>query len=271
MTASELVKMLRENPRMLAAHAAKRLGLVPATAEPSPLSNVEYNRSLWDRYSARWTKQTATLDDPSVVADRESNLRTLGDEWGRAADVDKIVEEYIYPYIDQNSVVAEIGVGGGRIAAKVADRCGALQCFDISPNMMERAKTHLAGRHNVNFTLLQKPELPSEATGTLDFVYSFDVFVHLDVHTMWRYFREFERVLKKNGHAFVHTANLRAPGGWERFSKQERFAVEGHYFITPDTVEVLAERAGLKIVKNSNVDSANYYFNRDYLAVLQKP
>jgi len=36
----------------------------------------------------RWTKQTATKD-------RESCLQALGDEWGRAADVVKIVEEYI--------------------------------------------------------------------------------------------------------------------------------------------------------------------------------
>jgi SAM-dependent methyltransferase len=268
MTASQLVKMLRDNPRRFAGHAARKLGLVRAQQGPSPLSNVEYNRSLWDRYSERWTKQTATIDNPEVV-DREAYLRTLGDEWGRTADVERIIVDYVLPYIDQSSVVAEIGVGGGRIAGKVAGKCRRLRCFDISPNMLQRAKAHLAEQTNVSFTLLERAELPSEAE-SFDFVYSFDVFVHLDVHTMWKYFREFRRALKTGGHAFVHTTNLRAPGGWERFSGQERFSVEGHYFVTPDVVAVLAERAGLTVVKTSSVDPDNFYFNRDHLVVMRK-
>ena len=271
MTALQLVKLLRDNPRRFAGHAARKLGLVRTPQGPSPLSNVEYNRSLWDRYSERWTKQTAVIDNPAVVnQDRETYLRALGDEWGRTADVERIVADYIFPYIDQNSAVAEIGVGGGRIAERVAGRCRRLQCFDISPNMLERARAHLVQRTNISFGLLERPELPAEATASFDFVYSFDVFVHLDVHTMWKYFREFHRVLKPSGHVFVHTTNLRAPGGWDRFSRQERFSVEGHYFVTPDVVALLAERAGLTTVKTSSVDPDNFYFNRDHLVVMRK-
>ncbi len=270
MTASELVKLLRDNPRLLAGHAARKLGLLRSEQGPSPLANVEYNRSIWDQYSARWTKQTATLDDPAVVGDRESYLSVLGDEWGRVADVERVVDEYIFPYVTESSTVAEIGVGGGRIAAKVARKCRRLQCYDISPNMLQRAKEHLSEHSNVSFQLLERAGLPPEVTSSFDFVYSFDVFVHLDVHTMWKYFRDFGRVLKPGGHVFVHTTNLRAPGGWERFSGQDRFTVEGHYFITPDVVSLLAERAGLTAVKSSSIDPSNYYYNRDYLVVMRK-
>ena len=262
MSPSKAIKLLRDNPKLLVAGAARKLALVLAKAGPSPLSNFEYNKSIWDAYSARWTKQTATKD-------RESCLQALGDEWGRAADVVKIVEEYIYPYVDANSVVAEIGVGGGRIAAKVAPKCQRLQCYDISANMLERAKVYLAGRPNVTFTLLDRPQL-NAASQTFDFVYSFDVFVHLDLHMMWKYFRDFERVLKPGGHAFVHTTNLKAPGGWEHFAQQDHYTVEGHYPVVPETVALLAERCGLKIVKSSSVDPRNYYLNRDYLAILKK-
>src|SRR5262245_36660948 len=143
MTTLQLVRLLRDNPRLFASHAARKLGLAKG---PSPLSNVEYNRYLWDGYSDLWTKQTAP-----VATDRESYPEALGDEWGRVADVDKVVEEYVFPYIDERSAVAEIGVGGGRIAARVASKCGHLHCYDISPKMLERAKDYLVGRSNVSF------------------------------------------------------------------------------------------------------------------------
>ena len=57
---------------------------------------------------------------------------------------------------------------------------------------------------------------------------------------------------------------------WERFSAQESYSVEGHYFVTPELVHVLAERSGLRPIKRSCVDPANFYFNRDYLVVLEK-
>lgn len=80
-----------------------------------------------------------------------------------------------------------------------------------------------------------------------------------------------ERVLRPGGKAFVHTTNLTAAGGWERFASQEGFSMRGHYFLTPDTIRTLAEHAGLALVKESTPDPGNFYLNRDYLAVLEKP
>jgi len=36
------------------------------------------------------------------------------------------------------SVVAEIGVGGGRIARKMVDKVKSLTCFDISTEMLKK-------------------------------------------------------------------------------------------------------------------------------------
>jgi hypothetical protein len=60
--------------------------------------------------------------------------------------------------------------------------------------------------------------------------YSFDVMVHIDLHTIWKYLLEIRRVLKdETGRAFISTANLEAPGGWERFTKQKEYSVGGFY------------------------------------------
>lgn len=41
------------------------------------------------------------------------DLCELGDEWAPRKHTQAIIHEFIHPYIDKTSVVAEIGVGGG--------------------------------------------------------------------------------------------------------------------------------------------------------------
>lgn len=238
---------------------------------PSKLSNVEYNRALWDRYAKEWSKTWVDLENPDIgEKERDSYVKHLGDEWGRTSHVERIVAEYIYPYITPESVVAEIGSGGGRIASRVVERAKELYCLDISSEMLKRTHAALSRYDHVRYALLKGPRLPEELGETLDFIYSFDVFVHLDLHTIWKYFKEIRRCLKSGGRAFVHTTNLKAPGGWERFAGQEKYSVAGHYYISPEIVEILADRSGLRIIKMSNIDPSNVYLNRDYLVMLEK-
>jgi SAM-dependent methyltransferase len=238
---------------------------------PSRWRNLDYNRAFWDRYARVWDKKRVYIENPNIGDDqRSSYLASLGDEWGRRSEVTKIVEEYIYPYVTHDSVVAEIGVGGGRIASQVAGRVKEFYALDISKEMLRKAKIALANYPAVRFVLLRKPVLPDTLIERCDFVYSFDVFVHLDLHTMWRYFVQIHRVLRVGGYAFLHTANLKAPDGWERFSSQDEYTVDGHYFISPEIVEILAQHCSLRIVKASTPDPTNFYYNRDYLVILEK-
>src|SRR5215510_10990013 len=113
---------------------ARRLRTVVGMAPPAPTSNVEYNRKLWDGYAKSWSKSTVEIENPDVTKEgADSYLRYIGDEWGRVADVEQIVGEFIAPFVTGTSVVAEIGSGGGRVAAKVAPTVGKLHCLDISP------------------------------------------------------------------------------------------------------------------------------------------
>ncbi|HEY9712158.1 MAG TPA: class I SAM-dependent methyltransferase [Chroococcales cyanobacterium] len=241
------------------------------TPEPAKLSNLEYNKKIWDGYAKWWTKEGVNLEDKSVsAADKDEYLKYLGDEWGVAKDVDQIVEQYIYPYISPQMVAGEIGTGGGRVAAKVVDRVQTFYCFDISVEMLNKCQEALAGHDNVKYVLLEDCRFGSDLNNKFGFVYAFDVFVHLDLHNMWKYLKGYNKILKEGGHAFVHTANLKAPGGWERFAAQEAYAVEGHYFMCPEMIEILAQKAGFEVVKTSTPEPSNFYLNRDYLAVLKK-
>jgi SAM-dependent methyltransferase len=236
---------------------------------PDPTDHVGYNRTSWDGYAARWSSRGFRRS----LAERGTHLdegSVLGDEWSLAdAEVERIVAEWIEPFVTPDSAVAEIGVGGGRVARLVAGEVARLECFDLSEGMLEHARRTLADHRNVGFHLVEGPKLPDELTRSLDFVYSFDVFVHLDLHTQWKYIQEIGRVLKPGGRAFLHTANLTAPGGWQRFAAQDHYTLDGHYFVTPEVVKTLVGHSGLRMIRESDPREAAGILGRDYLFVLE--
>ena len=81
---------------------------------------------------------------------------------------------------------------------------------------------------------------------------------------------QIHRALQIGGRAFIHTTNLKAPGGWEHFSSQAEFRVESHYAVSPEIIEILAEHSGLSITRTSTPDPSNFYLNRDYLVIVEK-
>jgi ubiquinone/menaquinone biosynthesis C-methylase UbiE len=227
---------------------------------------VSYNRRLWNRYAADW-------DDPVMRSrrwDREyDSLNILGEEWGTPAEVTEIVAEYIHPFVSLESVVGEIGCGGGRVAREVADHVRELHCFDVAPNMLRLAREALRDRgDNVRFGLVDGTTLPVGAQA-FDFLYAFDVFVHLDLHTQWKYIHEIARTLKPAGKAFIHTANLATDRGWTKFSQQDQYEVTGFYFVTPEVIRTLISRAGMRVVKESTPGEHNCYVDQDLLVVME--
>jgi SAM-dependent methyltransferase len=239
------------------------------------LGNVQGNRRLWDSYADAWRKDEAYLDIDLSAEDasawREQHVRLVGDEWGTPDDVDQVLEDFVFPYVREDMTVAEIGIGGGRIASRVAPRVAELWGFDLSKNMLRRAREALAPYANVRLVLLKDASLPPSVERRFGFAYAFDVFPHVDVHVQYRYLRQLHDLLEPGGHVLVHTANLRAPAGWERFASQPAPSIRGFFFVTPETVDLLAERAGFVVERRSEVDPSNFYYRRDYVALLRKP
>ena len=238
---------------------------------PDPTDHVGYNRTSWDGYASRWRSRGFRRNLASEGVDVRE-LQVLGQEWtATERGLQRVIEKWILPWVDSNSDIAEIGVGGGRIALLVSDRVRHFRGYDISAMMLAHAQRALAGKPNVDLVLLKTPSLPAELTGRLDFVYSFDVFVHLDLHTQWKYIQEIARVLKPGGRAFLHTANLTAPAGWERFASQDHYTLDGHYFVTPEVVRTLVSHTPLRIIEESTPEAGDSVLERDYLILLERP
>ncbi len=238
---------------------------------PSNYLNFEYNKKLWDGYAKGWNKKKVHVENDTIKDEEKENyLNYLGDEWGRVTDLERIISEYIYPYITKESVVGEIGVGGARIASKVVYSVKEFYAFDISSEMLKKARSVLGSGPNVHYVQLRDSKFSNSLKDKFDFIYSFDVFVHLDLHTIKKYFYEISVILQKGGKAFIHTSNLKAPGGWKKFSSQDSYSIEGHYFISPEIIDIISEHSNLKIIKKSSINPNNFYLNRDYLFILEK-
>lgn len=63
------------------------------------------------------------------------------------------------------------------------------------------------------------PNELKEQLGLIDFAYSFDVFVHVDIHTLSRTLMQVHKLLKSGGMMMLSVANLCSETGYERFSK----------------------------------------------------
>ena len=57
---------------------------------------------------------------------------------------------------------------------------------------------------------VESPDLPSEVIshGTYDFIYSFDVFVHVDIHTLYHTLLNLKQVMSDKTLLFMSVANL---------------------------------------------------------------
>ena len=80
------------------------------------------------------------------------------------------------------------------------------------------------------------PDQLIQYKGKIDFCYSFDVMVHVDIHTLYRVLKQVRMLLKPGGLMMLSVANLCSESGFDRFSKQSNYKVAGFYFMSPDII-----------------------------------
>ena len=100
---------------------------------------------------------------------------------------------------EQTRTAVEIGCGMGRICRALADRFERVIGFDISPEMLERAR-ELVSDERVEFRHTDGASLPGIADSSVDLVLTFTVFQHIpDTAVIDSYVREAGRVLAPGG------------------------------------------------------------------------
>ena len=107
------------------------------------------------------------------------------------------------PNVPEGADVLEIGPGAGRWTAELQGRARQLIGIDISEEAIRLCRERFGGMPNVDFRLGNGSDLAGVASGSIDAVWSFDVFVHVNRAEFKAYAAEIARVLRQGGKGVI--------------------------------------------------------------------
>lgn len=170
-----LTESLRVTERIMQ-KLEKRLGLPGShTVEENAL---KWNHYRWNRGESEWT--------PS-------------EQWKQS-----VLEHVMAKNIPPGHVVLEIGPGFGRWTRKLIELSRHLIAVDVSEKCIEHCKNLFADKENVEFHVNDGRSLDFVTDDAVDYIWSFDVFVHIERADIAHYLDEFRRILKGEGLVIIH-------------------------------------------------------------------
>ena len=128
--------------------------------------------------------------------------------WSGGPEQLALMEGQLQARVEPDHDVIEIGCGPGRITRALSERARSVRAFDVSEEMIARARELNAHLENVEFILGDGVSLRPVATDSADVVHSDLVFQHIpDPEITLGYVREMGRVLRSGGFAMFQFSN----------------------------------------------------------------
>lgn len=227
-------------------------------------------------HTIEWNKRWAK--DLNRFTSRKKTRGYFGDQWGdpdvtglrrllhwirlivlhRAgpANLSDVVKYYIEPYVTPQSVVLEIGPGGGRwtkylLAAK------EIIVVELNPEffpyLQERFKDHLS---KFRFYHTSGYELDGVEADSVDFIFTFVTFVHIEPDGIYSYLGHIKRVLKPGAIAIIQYADK---------TKRRARMNRGFSNMNPGKMEAFVSQYGFRLL-----DHNTRLLGHSSIAVIQK-
>lgn len=155
------------------------------------MPSVEENKSLWDG-TYDWSE--------------------AGDEWSATwGGPDQQWYFSILPRIHEFvpvETILEIAPGFGRWTQFLKGLCGRLVVVDMAESCIEGCRRRFASETHIEYHVNDGRSLEMVADASVDFAFSFDSLVHVELEVLEGYLRQLVRKLKPDGVAFLHHSNL---------------------------------------------------------------
>lgn len=159
-------------------------------------NSVENNRQLWDKdyqwpdNGDEWNGQAAYCGQPY-------------DAWKKA-----LVGHFLTPQLKSDATLLEIGPGHGRWSEFIVNHCAELYLADLSPSCLDYCRG-LFGDRGFVYVPTDGHSLTGVPSAVVDFVWSYDCFVHIGPEDTAGYLADIRRVLKPGAQAVIHHAGRR--------------------------------------------------------------
>jgi SAM-dependent methyltransferase len=130
-----------------------------------------------------------------------------------------LIQQYIRPNVTPQSLVLEIGPGGGRFTRYLLD-AREIILVDIVPDFFEYIKQRFPQQASkMRFYEPKNHELEGIESNSVDYVMTFDAFVHIEPEGIREYLQHIARVLKPGSIAVIHYGDITKKAAEEK----ERF------------------------------------------------
>lgn len=136
----------------------------------------------------------------------EHDWSRLGEEWTPDPVWKQEILKYsLVPHLERGRDVLEIGPGAGRWTAELlAYAPTRLIGVDLSENCVTLCRERFADVPAAEFHVNDGRSLAVVDDASIDFVWSFDVFVHMELDTIRQYLAELARVMRPGARAVLH-------------------------------------------------------------------
>jgi ubiquinone/menaquinone biosynthesis C-methylase UbiE len=161
------------------------------------MPSVEWNRDVWgsehtwDSDGDEWSNMAAHCGQPYP-------------QWKAA-----LVETFLLPELSASKDVLEVAPGHGRWSSSMVGAVRSLTLVDLSQSCIDACRERFADASNVTYIVNDGTSLSGVADESIDFIWSFDSFVHMESDVIASYLREFARVLRPGGRIVIHHADKR--------------------------------------------------------------
>lgn len=171
--------------------------------------------------------------------------------------------------------VLDFGCGAGRLSQALAEHADQVVGLDVSPPMLDTARTLDRSDGRCLFLLGEDPDLRAFPDGSFDLVLTERVLQHLPRPVLENYVAEFVRVLRPGGVAFLHLPTrplwtLRGtvwrfvPGSVVRWAQRALLRYPAPMRMTgvpEDRLAALVAAAGAEVVTSVDVDEPGTHWH----------
>lgn len=167
------------------------------------------------------------------------STNVYGLEWGDpevAAPLTFIRDRFVLPYVSSEQTAVEIGPGGGRWTRYLLG-FKKLYVVDYHPELLGELRKNFS-KPNMEFIKNNGTDFPGVVSRSIDYLFSFGCFVHLDVDLIDAYLTNIRSILKPGANAVIHYSDK---------TKAMAQVNQGFSDNTPATMRAMVLRAGYEI------------------------
>ena len=192
--------------------------------------------------STEWGKFWAESLRHFVVRGEKEAGKNWGDEWGEPMSnfCRPVLEKWVLPFMQERgekAVVVEIGPGGGRLTQFLAN-CKRLYLVEYNVEFFTQLRERFGDPdHFVYVHTKDGRSLPKIRKNSVDFAFSWGVFVHFEIDHIADYLAALVTTLKKGAQAVIQFPDTSRPQHQGAFGK-----------VTKAQFVEAAEKAGFEVV-----------------------